>query len=154
MKVVDLSCNNCGAGIEVPLKAKFVTCKFCNTRLRIQHTETSAFTEVALEMAQDIKQIKRDTSITRLDQEWMMRRESFQSRNKDGSHSMPSRGGAAVFLVVGLLMGLFVTTQFGAFGLIFIAFALLGGGAGLARAEKYEKERSSYERRRRELIRD
>ena len=77
MKVLDLNCNQCGAPLEVPAKARFVTCSFCNTRLQIQHQGAAAYTEVLEEMSGDIQQIRRDVAIQRLDQEWMIKRERY-----------------------------------------------------------------------------
>ena len=45
MQTESLNCNNCGAPIEVPGGANFVTCVHCNTQLAIKRTESVAYTE-------------------------------------------------------------------------------------------------------------
>ena len=154
MKLLALNCNNCGAGIEVPRKANFVTCGFCDARLRVQHTETSAFTEVLDEMASDIKAIKRNTELTRLDQEWMLRRERHQIRGKHGTVTKPSAISGVVMIVIGLVFGAFFIQAAGAFGLVPMAILSIGGVTQVMKAEAYDAEHAEYRRRRRELMRD
>lgn len=143
MKVVDLNCNQCGAALEVSRKANFVTCGFCSARLRIQHTDSSAFTDVIDEVSSSLESIKRDTKITRLDQEWMMKRERYQVRRKNGSTTMPSEGGAILIMVVGLFVGMVAMSVFGSMGLIIIGVALIGGLYNLSKAKSFKREQSN-----------
>jgi len=153
LKLLALNCNNCGAGIEVPRNAKFATCGFCDARLSVQQTETSAFTEVLGEVAEDIKEIKRNTEVTRLDQEWMLRRERHQVCGQNGTVSKPSAVAGVAMIAVGVLGGLTVMQEFAGFGLLFMAIGGIGGMVHLNKAQAYDKEHASYRRRRRELMR-
>jgi DNA-directed RNA polymerase subunit RPC12/RpoP len=46
MELISLSCNKCGAPLEVPINANFVTCSYCKSRLAIHSTENAYYTEV------------------------------------------------------------------------------------------------------------
>jgi len=47
MNLEALNCNNCGAPINVPPTANFVTCKGCGAQLIIRRTEEATYTELA-----------------------------------------------------------------------------------------------------------
>ena len=91
MKVISVSCNHCGAPLEVPKKARFVTCKYCSSRLAIKATESATYTEVleaigerTEKIAQDVETIKLQNRLERLDREWQTDRRRFMTRDKHG----------------------------------------------------------------------
>lgn len=57
MELVSLSCNNCGAPLEAPKTANYLTCAHCGSRLAIQRTSTAYFTEVMGQVAENTAQI-------------------------------------------------------------------------------------------------
>ena len=58
MKLLALNCNRCGAPLEVPQKAKFITCTFCQTQLSIQRSGGAAYTEALEELGERTEQLK------------------------------------------------------------------------------------------------
>src|SRR5579864_8384583 len=97
MNVINLACNHCGAPLEVAEGTKFVTCRFCSSRLAIEHSESAFYSRVleALEnqtsaLSQDLETIKIQNEIERLDREWQMQRESLCRRGKDGQLQEPT----------------------------------------------------------------
>jgi len=153
MKVFSLSCDSCGAKLDVPAKVKFVTCAFCDTRLKVQHEETSVFTQAIDELSSQLRSIKRDTSITRLDQEWEVRRDRYRMGKSRGSQSLPSQLGGVLAIVVGLIMGAFMMRVEPMMGLLTGALFTVSGLWTLSRAKAYQKDLARYRKQRRELMR-
>lgn len=112
MEVLGLTCNHCGAPLEVPSGTRFITCKYCSSRLEVHQTESAAYTEVVqaltektAEIADDLETIKLQNRLEQLDREWAMARERFVTRDKDGSVSEPSAVVSVVAGVVAIAMG-------------------------------------------------
>ena len=60
MKILSLTCNHCGAPLEVPAKARFVTCTFCSSRLKITQEGNAAFTELLETLQDTTREIQED----------------------------------------------------------------------------------------------
>ena len=89
MDLTPVTCNHCGASLQVPPAARFVTCRYCNSQLEIKRNESTITTEVLQQinqntasMAEDLHAIRRETEIERLDREWNQKR----SRSLQYSH--------------------------------------------------------------------
>jgi len=177
MKTINLTCNHCGAPLEVAEGTNFVTCRFCSSRLAVEHSDSAFYTRVieAIEqqtnaLSQDLETIKVQNEIERLDREWQMQREQLCHRGKDGQLREPtvtaSIFGSVIFALFGvfwLIMGgtaasgggdksmLSIISLVG-FGIIVLA--VVGAIRGLPKARKFEDSKVSYESRRRRLVAD
>ena len=166
MKLLALSCNHCGAPMEVPPKTKFVTCDYCQSRLAVHRSGGAAYTEVlealderTQQIAEDVEIIKLQNKLERLDREWMDNRAELMIRGKDGQLRVPDKAGSSVMVALVVAFGVVWTIVAGAmfapmaiFGLIFIAFAVWGGISGFQKAEDYQRRQRSYQTRRRQLL--
>lgn len=56
-RALALTCNSCGAYLDVPEGVEFVTCQHCNVRLRIERTEGTVFTRVMERVARVEEQV-------------------------------------------------------------------------------------------------
>ena len=129
MKLLALNCNRCGAPLEVPEKAKFVTCTFCQTQLSVQRSGGAAYTE-ALEklderteqIADDVEILKLQAELDRLDREWTSGRERYMRTNQEGVMSVPNRSAAVIGMIISIVGGLAFTI---------ISSTMTGGGPGL-----------------------
>ena len=129
MKLLALNCNRCGAPLEVPEKAKFVTCTFCQTQLAVQRSGGAAYTE-ALEklderteqIADDVEILKLQAELDRLDREWTSGRERYMLANKEGVMSVPHRSAAVIGMIISTVGGLAFTI---------FSSTMMGGGLGL-----------------------
>lgn len=161
MKLLSLSCNHCGAPLEVPPKTRFVTCGFCEARLQVVHTGSSYYTEVheaVAEIREDVKALKRDAVIDRLDRDWERRSIELSHRDKHGRISRPSVAGSAIGAAALGIMAVFLLAS-GVFAelvlvpVVLILVAIVFGIAGIGKAQKYEREYQSYRQQRRRLMR-
>src|SRR4051812_45225470 len=95
-QIMSVSCNHCGAPLEVSGTTNFLTCGYCGARLEVKRSGGAVYSEVLAaidsrtqRIEQDVDTIKRQNEVERLDREWMMRREDYMTRNRDGSYSTP-----------------------------------------------------------------
>ncbi len=179
MKLLALNCNRCGAPLEVPQKAKFITCTFCQTQLSIQRSGGAAYTEALEELGErteqlvdDVEVLKLQGELNRLDREWMKHRERYMVRTQEGVMVVPSQSKSqvgkvilvvfgSIFTLVGLFMASGVMAMSGVIGLVFMIFPLFGVGfiiLGVVmcnryakKAAEFEEARRAYEEERREL---
>lgn len=57
MELLSMSCNKCGAPLEVPAGTSFVTCTYCKSSLAIHRTGNAAYTEVLAQIDHKTDQI-------------------------------------------------------------------------------------------------
>lgn len=118
MQLLSLTCQHCGAPLEVPAKITQLTCQFCGTRLRVQRTGSAAYTETLEEVAQQVArvasntdQLKLEQEIARLDRDWMQGRERFMMRSKNGHMSVPGKTSALIGGAIVVVFGVFWTAM-------------------------------------------
>ena len=124
-----LSCNNCGAPLEVPSTANFLTCRYCGSRLVVRRTETAHYTELMERLEQYSQQLEDQAEYLRLrddldalDNEWQRERRRYLIRRPNGTFQAPTRWYLGTSIVVALVV-------FGLTGGWFYASANAGPGA-------------------------
>ncbi len=168
MKLLALNCNQCGAPLEVPAKAKFVTCNFCSTQLSVQRNDKVAYTEAIEEiqertrqMSEDLKYLKKQSAVEDLDRSWRRRREQFMVRSEQGELSVPRKGiaiGIGAFTTVAGLLWMGFAMSIGApgffplFGLLFIGFGLFTAARMTAKADDFHRSHRAYLSKRHDLL--
>jgi LSD1 subclass zinc finger protein len=164
MKLLSLTCNQCGAPLEVPEGAKFITCTHCSTRLVVQQSGGAAYTETleaigqrTEKIADDVETLKLQGELDRLDREWMLEREQYMVRDQHGGRRLPRRAAAGIVtaIVVGFaVLWMFMAQEAAAvlFGLLFIAAAVVVFCINLQKADRYERRLRQYESRRRRIL--
>lgn len=180
-----INCANCGAPLDAPSSARFISCRHCGTSLEIKRNDSAEWTEtlgkVAAEterLREDVKALRVEQEVERLDREWEMRQRDLMERGKNGHAYRPTRGGGVAMAVAFAIFGIvafcmssifshahgFVTQ--GSFGgpsggsalpvLVFL-LVVVGGVVAVvrtfAKAETYDSEEKSYRARREELLR-
>ena len=167
MKLISLTCSHCGAPLEVPEEARFVTCTYCSSRLGVHRSGGAVYTEVldVLErrtekLAEDVETLKLQNQLERLDREWMMEREQYLVRGKHGGRHLPSKTGVMIMLVFVVGFGIFWMASAARigfvpaiFGVFFIGFAVVTFVTMFSKADQYERRRRTYEAERRRLLR-
>jgi hypothetical protein len=161
MKILSVDCNNCGAPLEVSVRSRFVTCRFCESKLQINRSESAVYTEVIEavgEIRGDIQTLKLQNELLRLDGEWSEIRESFMRTDANGHRHLPTQGGGATSIVGSVIAGIVLTVAasnitplFGLFGLLVIVVGVLAGPGVVGRARQLEAARRRYRDRRRDL---
>ncbi len=57
MRLLSLTCNHCGAPLEVPAKTRFLTCNYCSSRLEVHRSGSAVHTEVLEAIEERTKKI-------------------------------------------------------------------------------------------------
>jgi len=167
MKLISLTCSHCGAPLEVPEEAKFVTCTYCSSRLEVHRSGGAVYTQVleSLErrtekIAEDVETLKLQNRLERLDRDWMLERDQYLVRGKDGGRHLPSKTGVLIMLVFVVGFGIFWTVSAAEIGLVpaicgifVIGFAVVTLATLFFKRDQYERRRRTYEAERRRLLR-
>ena len=168
MKITKVCCQGCGADLEVDEAIRFVNCNYCGAKLEVVHDATTTHTRLleklekqTEEMADDLKVIRLQNELEKLDREWDREMQGFMVTGQNGERSIPSAGGsivgggiAIVFGVIwmGLAGSMGAPGPFVLFGLVFIGFALFSMINGSTKAGAYQEALARMEGRRRDLI--
>jgi uncharacterized membrane protein len=178
MSFETLNCNECGALIQVPTVARYVTCNRCGAHLAVQRTGISTYTEAAplparqsdahdpawREMSGRLEQLEYQNELARIDREWDMEREQYMITSRYGRRYVPSAAAAVVMGVVIVGFGVFWTamafgmaSNFGGdgfamfFPLFWVVFIVAGIGVSIyqfTKAQRYQAAYNDYQRRR------
>lgn len=177
MKVLTVSCNHCGAPLEVPAKTRFLTCSYCSARLEVHRSDSAVYTEVleaidqrTQKIADDVAYLKLQSDLEQLDRQWVGQRAEHVVRDKHGRESIPTTGGIVVGAGVAAAFGIFWTIMaatithgspfpvvgvvFPLFGVVFVIVAIVMGISGFQKAESYQRERSRFEAQRQKVLRE
>jgi DNA-directed RNA polymerase subunit RPC12/RpoP len=65
MQLTPVNCNHCGASLEIPSAARFVTCRYCNSQLQVHRSETTITTEVLQRIDQNTASMAEDLQAIR-----------------------------------------------------------------------------------------
>jgi hypothetical protein len=168
MELVSVSCNHCGAPLEVGDQTRFVTCQFCQNRLAVKHSGSATYTEVigqiagnTQQMASNLRVIELQNELERVDREWDSEKGRFCTTNRHGRSSKPSLAvGVVILFMVGAFGVFFAATssQFGApaifplFGIGFVVIAVICAVSMFTKASGLSEAESGYQHRRAELL--
>lgn len=164
MQLTTISCNSCGAPLQIPASARFVTCKHCSAQLAVKHNDSVTFTELLGEIGQQTQQITADVAelkyrqqLEDIDRQWEQERESYMVTGKHGHRHLPSTSGSVIGGIMVVVFGVFFVAAAGRagpipvlFGLVFIGFGLVACITSYAKADAYQQAEQAYHRRRSE----
>ena len=170
MELISVRCNHCGAPLQIPGDARFVTCGYCKSELTVQRTEGAITTQVLEAISQKTDRMADDLGVIRiqgqieiLEREWQMKRETMLIRNRRGQLVEPRdmsvlAGCAIAFFAAPLVMALGVGALFhnrnsGAVIVFLVLAAVAIHLIRMNRSSLYKVALAEYERRRAELMR-
>ena len=135
MTLEPITCNNCGAALNVPPGANFVTCAYCGSRLAVKRTPSVVYTEVlqqinrldrrTQQVSADVQQLQLESELEQLDRAWAQERTRYLPPNRDGSVTEPNT--RRLFFLTGLEVAAVLVTAyiaFSQFGLIENVFSV------------------------------
>ncbi|QDT63471.1 hypothetical protein [Calycomorphotria hydatis] len=180
MSTEAISCNQCGAGIDVPESAKYATCRHCGSRLAIKRTLTATYSELLEELEQRTDRLEdrvdalaHGSELEELDRAWERQRGQYMITNKQGIAEVPTKTGSTIGGVViagfGTIWTLVACGIGGAFqaapgpfpivGLLFPLFGVVFVAGGIAmtmhsyrQAERYERAYNRYLQKRKSIL--
>jgi DNA-directed RNA polymerase subunit RPC12/RpoP len=171
METQAISCNHCGAPLQVPSSTRFVTCGHCGSQLRIERSKDAIFTEVLedmratqTEMAADLETLRLQNELERIDREWDRESRRYEIVDNDGRRSTPGTGSslAAILgggvVVVFLIFWISMASQMGApsifplFGGVALIAAVFGIFRTLGKSSAYAAAEQKHRQRRNRLL--
>ncbi|WP_372717560.1 hypothetical protein [Novipirellula sp.] len=170
-----LTCNSCGAPMQVPQSARFVKCNHCGAQLAVHRDRDVTFTEAVdkltettQSLSEQVSQLTANQKIADLDRQWELQRNDFMITGKNGRTHLPTEGTAMVGGIVAVVFGGFWTVMafaitsrspfgmakiFPLFGLVFIAVGIFGAIHASNKASEYKRAKRRYESERARLKR-
>jgi hypothetical protein len=170
VQAVSVSCNHCGAPLQIPQDTRFASCSYCGARLEIFHQGGAAYSRVLDDIDQrtkrieaSVEELKHHEQLDQLDREWMLSRDQYMIRDRNGNASLPNGGGggaifgsvfAAIFGVVwiGFAMSMGAPFFFPLFGVVFVIAAIVGGISASTKASEFARAQERYQRNRRQIL--
>ena len=102
VKITRIACQQCGADLDVSADIRFVTCRYCSSRLEIVHEPTVAYSKQLEDLAARTEEVERELRMLRLhreldalDESWESFRRAVSSRSRDGRLVEPDSTAAA-----------------------------------------------------------
>jgi hypothetical protein len=164
MKLITLSCNQCGGPLDVPEDAHFATCRFCTAQLAIEHSPTATFTRVLEALSRQTTDTARGLEVVKLQQELEQLDRAWEKSHPDAERFVKTdRGTAAlgvVFLIAAAFLWIWLSWQFLAsrnveFSALLIAGGLIGVGAlysEFRKARSFWSEHAVFQHKRRQVL--
>jgi hypothetical protein len=157
MKVVALSCPQCGGSQDVSDDQRTVECRYCRTMLRVERSASGELERLLIEAQEENAELLLENqmleiqnALHRLENAWEERRERYLIRTKNGSFE-PTKALGWMFVFFGgcaLVTSLLLTEA-----IVTIPGLILGlWGLWLRwRGKQFEEARDAYLRRHKEL---
>lgn len=159
MSLIPVACHKCGAPLEVPDEARFVTYRHCGIQLEVKHNESAAWTEQiedikeqTEELVEQVVQLQYQNALQSIDRDWERQRETMLVTHKNGRRTEPSITGSIIGIVITLVMGLVIAANVHpGFGLLVIVFGVGAGIFGAVRANDFETAKRRHKQRKASL---
>ncbi len=176
MKLVTLSCNNCGSPIEVRQRRRFINCPYCNVSLKIEVSRDAIYTRLrdvvyeasdrldqssdrlhsaSRELNSQLRVLRAENALLEFDESWETRLDEL-APYKHGRRSVPTRFGAVMISVVVFFAAvavMFATPgKVGWLSVLGIPVAGVMTISTWQRADEYRRCYAKYVRRRRALL--
>ena len=141
MRVITLSCNQCGAPLEVSSDAQFTACFSCEAKFAIEGTEEDTRTELLEEPRIEEMDGESQKRVASLEAEWLERSEEFLDRRRGGG-IIPTRKGAKRallgWIIPALSLSVFVEGGW-FFGIVIVLIGLASTKHELWKADRYRE---------------
>ncbi len=173
-QTISVTCNHCGAPLEVEGSTRFVTCAYCKSQLEVKRTGSSYFTSLmdridqnTQNIAENVEAIRLQNELERVDREWEQERQALVTRDEHGNIQYPKRTtsiGGVIGVGFGILWTIFafaltssapnegpfpvVKIIFPLFGVLFVIAAVVSMIKGAGAADTYQAREAAYQARR------
>jgi len=159
MPLIPVACHKCGAPLEVPDEARFVTCRHCGIQLEVKHNESATWTEQievireqTEELVEQVAQLQYQNALEAIDRDWNRERDSLLITQKNGRRTEPSVAGAIFGICGAVVIGLIVAINVQpGFGGLMVVVGIVAGMFSLAKANQFETAKRRHQQRKSNL---
>jgi len=161
-----ITCNHCGAPLQIPSGTNYITCTHCGSNLAVRRNASVVFTETidklsstTEQLASQVARLERNQKLDSLDRNWQAHQKRYMITDSEGRQRLPDETMAIMGGVVAVVFGCFWTAfaysmspMFSLFGLVFIAFGIGTSMIYVKKARQLKKAEARYRRERDKLI--
>ena len=163
-KISKVACQGCGAVLEVDESVRFVTCRYCASRLEICHDPSTIYSKLLEDVVRtqksaerELRLIRLERQLDRLDKTWKSFADSVSRKAKDGTLHEPSGSDSILVMVltvfIGFLLLLVSLDSWDRWPLALLALGVFFTGWTISRhakrrAREFARTRRSYLKRR------
>ncbi len=177
MKLIRLTCGNCGAPIEVRKHARLVVCPFCDTHLKVIRSDGAIYAIMAdvisksareldvsaerldgaaSDLQNNVNVLRAENAIMELDEEWRWTMHAMSRSSRIGQPRLPTRSGAVLMVMAAVIVlsAYFLLAEHWSRWFTFPVFAGVVFLAWLtwSDASEFRDARTEYVRRRQALM--
>jgi len=115
MELTPVACSNCGAPLQIPAAAQYVTCQHCSTQLEVKRNDSVAWTvrQQQLEsidrrteqLVGQVAQLRYHSELNHVHRAWEREERRYMVRDKYGNMHRPSAIGSVIMACVFVLVG-------------------------------------------------
>jgi len=160
VKLESINCGNCGAPLEIPETAQFVTCNHCRSSLAVKRMDSITLTEKLEQTNERLDQTERKLAelvyrneLAEENRRWERQRDSLMVTDKHGNKSKPSALAGGLVLIVTLVMAAFASAGIGPLALLLPMFGIFALVMSMKKQQAYEAAYRLHKQRRREITR-
>ncbi len=166
MKVVALSCPQCGGTQEVPAQDEFLVCTYCQVRLKVTRDDKGWLMKLLDETQRENRKLEAENDVLRLEKaiqdlnrKWEALRETMLIGTKQGTREpIEAWGWVQVIAAVGVPLIFWVSDVFGSRDTQYCVIATMVGGffvlsgwSEISNGREFDRCEDRYERRKAEL---
>jgi DNA-directed RNA polymerase subunit RPC12/RpoP len=166
MDTESITCNHCGAPLQIPGSANYVTCNHCGSNLAVRRTASVVFTETVdklsattEQLASQVARLERSQKLDSLDRYWEAQQKRYMITDSEGRTRLPNETmaivGGGVAIVFGVFWTMFAYSMsplFSLFGVLFIVIGAVTSSIHVKKARQFTKAASRYQRERAKLL--
>lgn len=157
MKLIALTCTQCGAPQDIDFGRSDATCEYCTARLQIERDAVSAATGASSPRSPNGRD--QDGQLAELDREWETYRATYLTLREDGTYDVPTEDECryAIKITVGISLVLIIAAAYWSLPValvvgVFTAFILVRLGHQLRLGRVYQRSLQNYRLERRRIL--
>jgi LSD1 subclass zinc finger protein len=158
IKLETINCGNCGAPLQIPETAQFVTCNHCKTSLAVKRMDSITLTEKLDQTNERLDETEKRLAemvyrneLSEETRRWERQRDSLMVKDKHGNKSKPSGIAGGFALLVTIIMAVVGSNAIGGFAFLFIIFGLFVFVVSLKKQQEFEAAQRRHKLRRQEI---
>jgi LSD1 subclass zinc finger protein len=158
VKLETINCGNCGAPLQIPETAQFVTCNHCSTSLAVKRMESVTLTEKLEQTNERLDQTERRLAemvyrneLAGETRRWERQRETLMVTDKHGNKSKPSGLAGFFVLIASIIISLVASNAVGGLAFLFIFVGIFAFIVSSIKQQEFEKAHRRHKERRQEI---
>jgi len=155
MQLESVNCGNCGAPLQIPESAQYVTCNHCHSSLAVKRTETVTLTEKLERAHERIEETERQLAelvykneLSEEHRRWEREERDLLVTDRQGNFHKPTMFGGIIFGIFAVFMAVMsANAGFGGFSFLAAVFGSWGFLWSLKKVRDYDRAHRRHQAR-------